>query len=157
MKCGLLALFAISAAIAIPAAAQQITDTQREPATLDNKRPLIQRKEKVPTSRIVSGKVVDEVNGTPLKGAIVTLTDLSSHGRREMITKDDGRYNFDDLSFSIDYELIARYKNSVTDVRKLSQYDHTVKAVRILTISDNSPSSSSVNEAKKDKHPEVKK
>ncbi len=159
MHGGLLVSSFFLAAIAFPAAAQQVTDPNPAhvpDANIGNHRPLISKKEKAPTSRLVSGKVVDEISGVPLNGAIVTLTDLSTHDRREMITKEDGRYNFDDLSFSVDYELRARYKNSVTDARKLSQYDHTVKAVRILTIPDNSPSSAAFNEAKKDTRP-VKK
>jgi hypothetical protein len=140
--------------------AQQVTDpnpAHAPSAEIDNKRPLISKREKAPTSRSVSGKVVDEVSGSPLTGAIVTLTDLSTHERREMITKEDGRYSFDDLSFSIDYELKARYKNSTTDVRKLSQYDHTAKSVRILNVPDAEAAAAPVKEAKKDTNPEVKK
>jgi Carboxypeptidase regulatory-like domain len=152
MKTGLLVLGFLVTATAVPAVAQQISDPNPAhvpDAEIDNHRPFIKKKEKAPTSRTVSGKVVDEISGTPLKGAIVTLTDLSTHERREMITKEDGRYNFDDLGFSIDYELKARYKNTVTDVRKLSQYDHTVKVVRILTVPE-TPSPAPVSEAKKD-------
>jgi Carboxypeptidase regulatory-like domain len=119
--------------------AQQISDpnpAHAPSAEIDNKRPLISKKEKAPTTRTVSGKVVDEVSGTPLKGAIVTLTDLSTKEKRESITKEDGRYSFEDLSFTVDYQLSARYKNAVTDVRKLSQYDHSPKSVRILSIPD---------------------
>lgn len=156
MKCSLLVLSAFLAGVAVHATAQQITDPNPAhvpDAEIDNHRPFIQKKEKPPTSRTVSGKVVDEINGTPLKGAIVTLTNLSTHERREMITKDDGRYNFDDLSFSIDYELRARCKDSLTDVRKLSQYDHTAKVVRILTVPDVEPARPTLNEAKKGTNP----
>jgi hypothetical protein len=153
MQGGLFVLTVFFASTAISATAQQITDPNPAhvpDANIENHRPFISKKEKAPTTRTVSGKVVDEINGTPMKGAIVTLTDLSSHERRETVTKEDGRYNFDDLSFSIDYELRARYKNSLTDPRKLSQYDHTVKVVRILTVPDVSPSPAAVNVAKKD-------
>jgi hypothetical protein len=159
MKRGLLVLSASFAAIAIPACAQQITDpnpAHAPSAEIDNKRPFIQHKEKPPSSRTVSGKVVDEISGAPLKGALVTLTNLSTHDRREMVTKEDGRFNFDDVSFTIDYELRARYKEALTDVRKLSQYDHTAKVVRILTVPDTTSSSTPVNEAKKDTNPEKK-
>jgi hypothetical protein len=160
MKAGVFACCFALIAAAFPARAQQISDpnpAHTPSAEIDNKRPLISKKEKTPTSRSVSGKVVDEISGTPLKGAIVTLTDLSTHERRETITKQDGRYNFDDLSFSIDYELRAQYKNSTTDVRKLSQYDHTAKSVRILNIPDAEAATAPVNEAKKTANPEVKK
>jgi hypothetical protein len=158
MKVGLFVSACLLAAVAIPATPQQITDPNPAhvpDAEIDNKRPFIRKKEKPPTTRIVSGKVVDEINGTPLKGAIVTLTNLSTHERREMITKDDGRYTFEDLSFTIDYELQARYKGQMTDVRKLSQYDHTAKVVRILTVPDSS-SPASVNEAQKDASRDIK-
>lgn len=161
MKASLLVLTVFLAAMATLAKAQQISDPNPAhvpDAEIDNKRPFIQKKEKAPTSRTVTGKVVEDVSGTPLKGAIVTLTDLSTHEKRETITKEDGRFIFDDVAFTIDYELKARYKNAVTDVRKVSQYDHTVKVVRILTIPDSSPTPTAVNEAKTTStSPQVKK
>lgn len=160
MRAGLSAFCLAFLGLAYGAAAQQVTDpnpAHAPTAEIDNKRPLIQHKEKAPTTRTVSGKVVDEISGTPLKGAIVTLTDLAKHEKRESITKEDGRYMFEDLSFSVDYELRARYKNAASDVRKLSQYDHTVKSVRILNIPEAEASSTAVNDAKKSPSPEVKK
>ena len=102
---------------------------------LDNHRPLIKKKEKAPTSRNVSGKVVDD-SGQPLEGALVTLTNTKSHEKTSFFTKNDGRYNFDDLSFNIDYELQAHYKNMTSEPRKLSQYDHKANVVRILEVGD---------------------
>jgi Carboxypeptidase regulatory-like domain len=109
------------------------TGDQNTYATLDNHRPLIQKKEKAPTSRSVTGKVVDDT-GQPLEGALVTLTDGKTHQKTTVISKKDGRYNFDNLAFNIDYELQARYKDSLSTQRKLSQYGHTVNVVRILEI-----------------------
>lgn len=150
MKCSLVLLFASVTVLSGVAAAQTDTNPSDQGyATFGNKQPLIKKKEKAPTSRTLSGKVVDEIGGTPLKGAIVTLTDLSTHQQRSTITKDDGRYVFDDLSFTIDYELKARYKNASTDVRKISQYDHAAKVVRILTVPDTS-TPAPFSEAQKD-------
>jgi hypothetical protein len=160
MKSGFFAFFACCFVLSATASAQQITDpnpAHAPTAEIDNKRPFISKKEKAPTTRIVSGKVVDEISGTPLKGAIVTLTDLNTHEKRETITKEDGRYTFEDLSFSVDYELRARYKAALTEPRKLSQYDHTVKSVRILTVPDTSAAAMPANEAKKDTNPDVRK
>lgn len=160
MKAGLFSCFICCLSVAALAPAQQINDpnpAHAPSAEIDNKRPLISKKEKAPTARMVSGKVVDEINGTPLKGAIVTLTDLNTHEKRETITKEDGRYSFDDLSFSVDYEVRARYKTTLTEPRKLSQYDHTVKSVRILTVPDPESPASSVSEAKKSTSPDEKK
>jgi hypothetical protein len=105
---------------------------------LDNHRPLIQKKEKAPTTRTVTGKVVDDT-GQPLEGALVTLTDGKTHAKTTAITKQDGRYSFADLSFTNDYEVQARYKDSLSPVRKLSQYDHTANVVRILEVAETTP------------------
>ncbi|MBV9759520.1 MAG: carboxypeptidase regulatory-like domain-containing protein [Acidobacteriaceae bacterium] len=105
---------------------------------LDNHRPLIEKKQKAASTRNITGKVVDDT-GQPLEGALVTLTDSKTHVKTTAITKKDGRYNFDDLSFNNDYEVQARYKEAVSGVRKLSQYDHTANVVRILEIADAPP------------------
>jgi hypothetical protein len=100
---------------------------------LDNHRPLIKKKDKAPTSRTVSGHVVDD-SGTPLENALVTLTDSKSNEKRTFFTKKDGRYSFEDLSFTVDYKLQARWKTLVSDSRNLSQYDRAAKIVRILQV-----------------------
>ncbi len=100
---------------------------------LDNHRPLNPKKGKEPTTRNVSGKVTDE-NGQPLEGALVTLTDTKSNTKTTFFTKKGGHYNFEDLSFNIDYQLQARYKDQSSEARKLSQYDHTVNVIRILQV-----------------------
>ena len=105
------------------------------PVFLDNHRPPNKKKEKDPTTRNVSGKVVD-INGAPLAGALVTLTNGRTQNKTTIITKPDGRYRFDELSFTIDYQVQARYKTFAAEPRKLSQYDHNVNVVRILQIDD---------------------
>jgi len=149
-------LFASSLAIAALANAQAADpnpNANTNDVFLDNHRPLIQKKDKAPTSRTVTGKVVDDT-GQPVEGALVTLTNEKTHESRQFITKKDGRYSFEDLSFTIDYELAARYKDTLSDTRKLSQYDHTAKVIRILQIGSdaNSPGS----EAKKEPASEPK-
>lgn len=132
-------LFVLCAAalLAVPArpqASDPNPDANASSVFLDNHRPLVQKKEKAPTARTVSGKVVDE-NGQPVKGAIVTLTNTKTHDQREFITKTDGAYRFEDVSFTIDYELNARHNDALSDTRKLSQYDRSAKVVRILQVS----------------------
>ena len=131
--------------------AQQITDPNpghTPDAVLDNHRPLLSKKDKAPTSRIVSGQVVDGT-GTPLEGALVILTNDSTKDKREFFTKKGGRYSFEELSFNIDYEVQARYKNSNSEARKLSQYDKSPKMVRILQINSDAPTAPA-EQAKKD-------
>lgn len=121
---------------------------------LDNHRPLTQKKGKPPTARTVTGKVVDDA-GQPLEGAIVTLTNTNTHERIETVTKKEGRYNFDDVSFTTDYQLVARYKTLSSEPRKISQYDHLATVVRILQVE---PATNPANtEAKKETPPETKK
>ena len=100
---------------------------------VDNHRPVNTKKGKAPTTRTVSGKVTDE-NGQPLDGALVTLTDTKTNNKLTFITKKEGRYDFEDLSFNIDYVLQARYKDQTGEPRRLSQYDHAPNVVRILQI-----------------------
>jgi hypothetical protein len=126
------------AAMAAGASAQQGTDANAGHAPdvfLDNHRPLIQKKQKAPTSRTVTGQVVDD-SGAPIEGALVTLTNKKTNEKTEFFTKRDGRYVFEDLSFTIDYEVQAKYKTQSSEPRKLSQYDHTAKVVRILEVAD---------------------
>jgi hypothetical protein len=114
---------------------------------LDNHRPIVKKKDKAPTSRDVSGKVVD-VSGQPISGALVTLTNTKTNSKVTFITKNDGRYSFGDLSFTIDYQLQAKFKDSTTDPRKISQYDRNPSVVRILELDDSAKPHS--EEAKRD-------
>ncbi|MBV9156057.1 MAG: carboxypeptidase regulatory-like domain-containing protein [Acidobacteriaceae bacterium] len=134
------------ALILIPAASAQTTDPNpgHEPSVfLGNRRPK-EKKNKTPTSRSVTGKVVDGT-GQPLEGALVTLTDTQKNDKLTFITKKDGRYNFDDLSFTVDYELQARYRDLISDEKKLSQYDHDPKVVRMLEVKAGATASTESN------------
>lgn len=114
----------------------QVTDSNPAhvpDANIENHRPLIQKKQKAPTSRTLKGTVVDD-SGAPLEGALVTLTNEKTNEKTNFFTKKDGRFLFEDLSFTIDYEVQAKFKDQISEVRKLSQYDHTPNIVRILAI-----------------------
>ena len=118
---------------------------------LDNHRPLIKKREKAPTSRNVAGKVVDS-SGQPLEGALVTLTNTKTSEKTTFITKTDGRYNFDDLSLTVDYQLQAHFKALSTETRKISQYDPNVNTVRMLQVDTDAKSGTApVEAAKQDK------
>jgi hypothetical protein len=116
---------------------------------LDNHRPLVKKKDKAPTSRDVSGKVVD-ISGQPISGALVTLTNTKTNSKVTFVTKTDGRYNFGDLSFTIDYELQAKFKDATTETRKISQYDRNPSVVRILELDDSGKPSAHSDEAKRE-------
>ena len=134
----------------VSASAQQTQDTRPPDVFLDNHRPLNPKKEKNPTTRTVTGQVVDD-SGQPLEGALVTLLDDKTKERHEYFTKKDGRYKFEDLRFSVDYQLKAKWKNLVSDERKLSQYDHTARIVRLLEVTTPEGTPPPPSEAKTDK------
>ncbi|HEY7306062.1 MAG TPA: carboxypeptidase-like regulatory domain-containing protein [Bryobacteraceae bacterium] len=126
----------IFAMLAVTADARQATNNNPADAPtvfLDNHRPLVQKKQKPATSRTVTGHVVDE-SGAAVEGAVVTLTNTKTHEKETFFTKKDGRYSFEDLSFTIDYEVQAKYKSLLSEARKLSQYDRTPRPVRILEV-----------------------
>jgi hypothetical protein len=103
------------------------------------------KKQKNPTSKTLRGTVTDDA-GKPVSGALVTLTDLKTKEKKTFITKTDGRYIYDGLSFTVDYEVAAQFKDEHSALRKLSQYDHTPSIVRILEVEP-----VSVNDTPKDK------
>jgi hypothetical protein len=92
-----------------------------------------EKKDKKATSKSLRGTVTDGT-GKPLEGALVTLVDTKSKEKWTFITKKDGRYNFAGLSFTVDYEVAAKFKDEHSEMRKLSQYDHTPSIVRILEV-----------------------
>ena len=140
--------------------AQQATDpsTTRVPAdaaTLGNRKPT--KKEKAPTTRTVTGQVTDET-GQVLQGAMVTLTDDKTKEKRSFFTKKDGRYMFEELSFTNDYEVQARYKDRASDSRKVSQFDRTPRPVRILQVNtENTPATSAAASGPESKAPQLQR
>lgn len=73
-------------------------------------------------SRELAGIVRDE-NDDPLAGAIVTLTNLKTKASRSFVTKDDGRYRFDQLIKADDYQVQAKMQGRVTEAKSLSTFD----------------------------------
>ena len=130
----LLSILILGGVLTGVASAQTPNDNSaKAPVFLDNHRPLVKKKDKAPTSRNLSGKVVDS-SGQAIEGALVTLTDTKTNTKTTFITKRDGRFSFDDLSLVVDYRLQARFKDTATEPRNVSQYDPNTRIVRILQI-----------------------
>lgn len=89
-----------------------------------------QKKEKGrdPNIRNVSG-VVTLPDGSPAAGAVVQLKNLKTLQVRSFITREDGKYQFQNLSTSIDYELIARSHDLESRKRTLTIFDTRLDAV----------------------------
>lgn len=143
MKRTTLAVCALAAILSVAAGAQQ--SDPHSNVFLGGAKP---DKHKASKTRAVKGMVTD-VNGQPLPHALVTLTNEDTHVKLTFVTKEDGRYNFDGLSFTTDYKLIAQYKAGKSPERTLSQYDHTPSVVRILTVDEPNPAQSDTQTAQK--------
>ena len=83
-----------------------------------------QKKEKPrdPTIRQVSG-IVRVPDGSPAVGAVVQLKNLKTLQVRSYIAQAEGRYQFQNLSTNIDYELRATYKDMASPTRTLTVFD----------------------------------
>lgn len=82
-------------------------------------------------SREMSG-IVRDAYDNPVRGAIVTLTNLKTKAARSFVTKEDGRYNFDQVIKADDYEVRARFRGRNSETKKLTTYDPRNKAVMNL-------------------------
>lgn len=89
-----------------------------------------QKKEKGrdPKIRNVSG-VVTLPDGDPASGAVVQLKNLKTLQIRSFITQEDGKYQFQNLSTSIDYEITATHKDTESPKRMLTIFDTRLDAV----------------------------
>ncbi len=95
-----------------------------------------------PNIRNVSG-VVTLPDGNPAAGAVVQLKNLKTLQIRSFITREDGKYQFQNLSTSIDYELTATYHDMESPRRTLTIFDTRLDAVVNLKLERKRESSKS--------------
>jgi hypothetical protein len=74
------------------------------------------------THRDVTGIVMLQ-DESPVNGAVVKLKNLRTLQVRSFITQADGKYAFQNLSSSVDFELKAEYKSMASSTRGLTIYD----------------------------------
>lgn len=124
------ALFLVLSATSLALVAQQLPAPQTpNPPLFKGEKP-----KKDDASRAVSGAVRDP-DDKLLAGAIVKLKDTKSLAIRSFITKDDGAYNFQGLSASVDYEIKAETREGASSATKvLTVYDTRKAAVINLKI-----------------------
>src|SRR5664279_962898 len=72
--------------------------------------------------RDVAGMVTLQ-DDSPVNGAVVKLKNLRNLQVRSFITQADGKYIFQNLSSSVDFELKAEYKGMSSSSRSLTIYD----------------------------------
>ena len=59
----------------------------------------------------------------PAQGAMVKIKNVKNLQVRSYITQADGKYQFQNLSTSVDYEIEAEYKDLSSPKRMLTVYD----------------------------------
>ena len=95
--------------------------------------PALAAKQKAPTTKTVSGVVMDKAeNG--IGGAEVTLKDLQTGKTMAIYAEANGQYRFSDLDPHHDYEIQARFKGVASETRQVSSIDTRMKRVVNLTI-----------------------
>jgi Carboxypeptidase regulatory-like domain len=86
---------------------------------LQNDRP---KNEKESNTRTVQGTVKDSADN-PLAEAIVQLKDMKTSKIVDFVTRDEGKFVFNDLPMDINYELVAKHGDLTSAVKKVSIYD----------------------------------
>jgi hypothetical protein len=90
-------------------------------------------REKPPTTKTVSGVVLDEAqNG--IEGATIELTDLQTGKLLAIYSQEKGQYSFSGLLPSHDYKIRATWKGASSEVRQVSSLDARMRVVMNLTI-----------------------
>jgi hypothetical protein len=78
--------------------------------------------------RNVAG-VVLQPDGKPAPQAVVQLKNMKNLQIRSYIASDEGKYQFQGLSSSVDYELAATYHDMASPKRQISIFDTRLDAV----------------------------
>jgi len=79
-------------------------------------------------TRSVQG-VVRDLDDNAAEGAVVQLKNTKTLQVRSFITQQNGNYQFQGLSTSVDYELKADHGGLTSAVKRLSAFDSRTKAV----------------------------
>jgi hypothetical protein len=102
------------------AGAQQNGGPDEKPNVyLQNDRP---KNQKESTTRTIQGTVKDSSDNV-VSEAIVQLKDMKSSKVIDFVTRDDGKFVFNDLPMDINYELAAKHGDLTAPVKKVSIYD----------------------------------
>jgi len=102
------------------ASAQQNAGPEDKPNVyLQNDRP---KNQKESNTRTILGTVKDSSDNA-ISEAIVQLKDLKTSKVIDFVTKDDGKFAFNDLPMDINYELGAKRGDLTAPVKKVSIYD----------------------------------
>jgi hypothetical protein len=94
---------------------------------------LAAKKQKGPTTKTVSGMIMDKTE-KGIGGAEVRLKDLQTGKTLAIYAEANGQYRFSDLDPHHDYEIQASFKGVASETRQVSSIDTRWKLVINLTI-----------------------
>ncbi len=80
-------------------------------------------KKKKPVPKLVEGLVLDSGDNT-ISGAAVVLKDLQTGKTIAIYSDSGGNFEFTDLDRDHDYEIKASFKDTASEVRKVSSFDN---------------------------------
>lgn len=80
-------------------------------------------KKKKPVPKLVQGLVLDAADN-PVSGAAVVLKDVETGKTIAIYSDNGGNFEFTDLDRDHDYEIKASFKESASEVRKVSSFDN---------------------------------
>ncbi len=95
-----------------------------------------------PTIRIVQGTVRD-ASDEFAPGAVVQIKNMKTLQIRSFITKEDGKFMFNNLARDVDYEVKAEGKGFVSAAKTVSTFDDRKVAVVNLKLDTAKPDSKS--------------
>lgn len=95
--------------------------------------PCAAAKQKPLPTKTVTGAVLDQSNHN-VSGASVFLTDLRTHHTDAIYSGADGTYNFSGLNPNDDYQVQAKYRGLVSEIRSTSSFDTRPRVVLNLTL-----------------------
>jgi hypothetical protein len=95
--------------------------------------PGLAAKQKAPTTKTVSGVVMDKAEKA-MGGAEVTLKDLQTGKTMAIYAEANGQYSFSDLDPRHDYEIQASSKGMASETKRVNSIDTRRKLVINLTV-----------------------
>ncbi len=90
---------------------------------LGSQGPGIGKKTPKPTSRTLTGLVLEKGSDAPIPNAVVYLKNTKTLTVKSFFAQKDGSYRFPELSLTVDYEIYADKSGKKSDTKTLSQFD----------------------------------
>lgn len=119
--------------LAVPFALVAQASGQPPQPSLGNWVPEKKAKPRDPNIRALKGQI-SLPDGEPAEGAVVKIKNLKTLQVRSYITQKDGKYQFQNLSTNVDYEVKSDFKDMSSPSKTLSVFDSRLDPVLNLKL-----------------------